>query len=87
MKKKTIRFRSRKFPIYPVRFSPADRKLFKSIQERFGVRSEADAIRLCGRVVFMHPDLTHDEVARWNAAYQDITPDAQSVHLTEAQAS
>lgn len=82
MKTKTIKVRSNKsnkFPIYPVRFSPADRRLFKELQNRYGVRSEADAIRLCGRVVMTYPDLSRDDVVYWAGVYQETNPHAQVI--------
>lgn len=77
--------RSMRFPIYPIRMRPDDRSVFKNIKNRFGLRTEAEAVRVAGRVVQMMEDLTHAQVVYYNAAYQVATPDALVILIPPEQ--
>ena len=77
--------RSTRFPIFPIRMRPDDRQVFRDIQKRFGLRTEAEAVRVAGRVVKMLPTLTHAQVDGCNTVYQIDTPDALVITIPPEQ--
>ena len=77
--------RGTEFPIFPIRMRPDDRKVFQNIKKRFNLRTEAEAVRVAGRVVEMMEDLTYAKVVYCNTAYQVATPDALVIAIPPEQ--